>query len=115
MGSPEQASGLNAKGHGLAHLLDYPSHRRMSGHHHVDHLTRGVIEDHKDIQDLKTNCGHSEKIHSPGDIGVIAQEGQPVPGLLSASLLGLTVYLRIVSGQGGSKPGSTKCSMKFGG
>jgi hypothetical protein len=47
----------------------------MSGHRHVYHLTTGVIEDHKDKQDLKTDCGHSEKIHSPGDVRMVAQEG----------------------------------------
>lgn len=33
---------------------------------------------------LPSNRGHSEKVHSPGDVRLIAQEGQPVLRLLSS-------------------------------
>ena len=43
------------------------------------------MEDHEHIKDLESNGGHGEKVHSPADARMIAQEGQPVLRLLRSS------------------------------
>jgi len=37
------------------------------------------------MKDLELNGGHGEKVHSPGDLRMITQEGQPVLGRLSSA------------------------------
>jgi hypothetical protein len=65
------------KGHRFPQLLDHPGHRRMRRHRKVHDLATGMIQDHKDVQDLKVKRRNSEEVHGPGHFEVIAQEGQP--------------------------------------
>jgi len=44
-----------------------------------------LIQDHKDVQDLKANSRHREEVHGPGHFEVISQEGQPGLGLVRSS------------------------------
>ena len=64
------------------------------------YLAARVIQNDKDIQDLKTEGGYSEEVHHPGDWQVIAQGGQPILGF-SGSSFGLDQVFPDGSGQGG--------------
>src|SRR6516225_5035468 len=66
----------------------------MRRHSKMHDLATGMIQDHKDVQDLKAN---SRKVNQLWDLSVPPRV--------------LTIYFLMVSGQGGSKPSSTKMSM----
>ena len=57
----------------------------MRRHGKVLHLATGMIQDHKEVDDLKANRRNSEKVHGPGHLQVISQEGQPGLGLCLSS------------------------------
>ena len=57
----------------------------MSRHSEVHYLAARVIQNDKDIKDLKANRRNGEEVHRPGDRHVITQEGQPGLGLVSSS------------------------------
>jgi hypothetical protein len=57
----------------------------MRRHSKVHDLATGMIQDHKDVQDLKANSRHREEVHGPGHFEVISQEGQPALGLVRSS------------------------------
>ena len=59
----------------------------MRRHSKMHNLATGMIQDHKDVQDLKANGRHREEVHSPGHFEVISQEGQPGLGLVRSSLM----------------------------
>src|SRR6516162_6911443 len=82
----EQIAGLLTKRHGFPQLLDHPSHRRMRRHSKMHDLATRMIQDHKNVQDLKANSRHREDGHGPGHFEVISQEGQPGLGLVRSSL-----------------------------
>ena len=44
--------------------------RRMRRHSKV-HLTTGMIQDHRDVKDLKAKSRNREKVHSPGHLQVV--------------------------------------------
>ena len=93
------------KRHRFPQLLDHPGHCRMGCHSQVHYLAPRMTQDHKHVE---RRVGTVKKS--------IAQEicrwlCRKVSQLwdFSPPPLGLSMYLRIVSGQGGSKPSSTKC------
>ena len=45
-----------------------------------------MIQDYKDVQDLKAKSRHREEVHGPGHFQVISQEGQPGLGLVRGEL-----------------------------
>jgi hypothetical protein len=49
----EQIAGLLTKRHRFPQLLDHPGHRRMRRHSKMHNLATGMIQDHKNVQDLK--------------------------------------------------------------
>src|SRR6516164_7906135 len=53
----------------------------------VHDLATGMIQDHKDVQDLKANGRNREEVHGPGHFEVISQEGQPGLGFIRSSLM----------------------------
>jgi hypothetical protein len=81
----KQIGGLYAKGHRFPQLLDNPRHRRMSRHSEVHHLAARVIQNDKDIKDLKAKGRNGEEVHPPRHRHMITQEGQPGLGLVSSS------------------------------
>src|SRR6516165_7881321 len=83
----EQIAGLLTKRHRFPQLLDHPGHRGMRRHSKMHDLATGMIQDHKDVQDLKANRRHCEEVHGPGHFEVISQEGQPGLGLIRSSLM----------------------------
>ena len=78
----EQIGGLSTKRHRLPQLLDHLGRRRMRRHSKVHHLATGMIQDHKEVEDLKAKSRNGEKVHCPGHWQVISQEGQPALGLV---------------------------------
>src|SRR6516164_2410137 len=81
----EQIAVLLTKGHRFPQLLDHPGHRRMRRHSQVLDLATGMIQDHKDVQDLKAKSRNREEVHGPGHLQVISKEGQPGLGPLRSS------------------------------
>jgi len=59
----------------------------MSRHSEVHHLAAGMVQDNKDVQDLKMEGGYGEEVHRPGYLYMVTQEGQPGLGLVSSSRL----------------------------
>ena len=57
----------------------------MRRHRKMHDLAAGMIQDHKDVQDLKAKSSNREEVHCPGHFEVIAQEGQPGLGLVRSS------------------------------
>ena len=57
----------------------------MRRHSQVLDLATGMIQDHKDVQDLKAKSRNREEVHGPGHLQVISQEGQPALGLVRSS------------------------------
>jgi hypothetical protein len=49
----------------------------MRRHSKMHDLATGMMQDHKDVQDLKAKSRHREKVHGPGHFEMISQEGQP--------------------------------------
>ena len=60
---------------------------RMRRHSKMHDLATGMIEDHKDVQELKANSRHREEVHGPRHFEVISQEGQPSLRLVRSSLM----------------------------
>ena len=57
----EQIAGLLTKRHRFPQLLDHPGHRGMRRHIKMHDLATRMIQDHKDVQDLKANLGTVKK------------------------------------------------------
>ena len=57
----------------------------MRRHSKVHDLATGMIQDHKDVEDLKAKSRNSEKVYCPGHLQVISQEGQLRLGLIPSS------------------------------
>ena len=49
----------------------------MRRHSKMHDLATGMIQDHKDVQDLKAKSRNREEVHGPGHFEVVSQEGQP--------------------------------------
>jgi hypothetical protein len=50
------------KRHRFPQLLDHPGRRRMRRHSKVHDLATGMIQDHKDVEDLKAERRNSEEV-----------------------------------------------------
>src|SRR5208283_1941987 len=81
----EQIGGLLTKRHRFPQLLGHPGRRRMCRHSKVHDLATGMIQNHKDVEDLKAKSRNCEEVDCPGHFEVISQEGQPRLGLVRSS------------------------------
>ena len=70
----EQIAGLLTKRHRFPQLLDHPVHRGMRRHSKMHDLTTGMIQESKNVQNLKANSRHREEVHGPGHFEVIRRK-----------------------------------------
>src|SRR5262249_19502644 len=83
----EQIAGLLTKRHRFPQLLDKPGHRRMRRHSKMHDMATGMIQDYKDVQDLKAQSRHREEVYGPVYFEEISQECQPGFGLVRSSFM----------------------------